>query len=1045
MKAEKQILGSIYYEGKGGDLNDVVIVRPGSSLRQWMKRFFNLVGAIGLSCLAIESAARAVGYSPKEWIQPYKREPLQNIVTWDEHSLYVHGERIFLYSGEVHPYRLPVPDLYLDVLQKIKTLGYNGVSFYVDWALLEGKPGTYREEGVFNLKPFFAAAKEAGIYLIARPGPYINAEVSGGGFPGWLQRINGTLRTKAPDFLKATDLYMERIGKTIADAQITNGGPIILVQPENEYTQATRDQIFPDPEYMEYIYKQLRDAGIVVPLISNDASPKGNNAPSQPAPVDIYGHDGYPLGFDCANPNTWPDGKLPTNWRSLHLQQSPNTPYSILEFQGGSFDPWGGPGFDKCLVLVNAEFQRVFYKNLYSFGVSVFNIYMTFGGTNWGNLGHPGGYTSYDYAAAIGEDRQVNREKYSEQKLQANFFKVSPAYLTAKPGTASNLTWTTSTALTITPSFNGNVYSGFYVVRHSKYNSLESTSYKLKIATSAFGNITVPQLNDTSLTLNGRDSKIHVTDYNVGGATLVYSTAEVFTWHKYADKTVLILYGGPGETHEFVFAVTGLETLEGEVRSISTRGYTLVNWKATEQRKVVRIGISNFIYVYLLDRHSAYNYWTIDTTPHNTSKSNPVILQAGYLTRTASVSTTTLSLTGDLNSTTSIEILGGFPSALKTLTFNTNSFPFQITKHKTITATIDYPKPKLALPRLADLKWKYLDSLPELNPSYDDSHWIPATLPKTYNSLRPLKTPTSLYASDYGFHTGTLLYRGTFTSTGTEKTLYLSTSGGSAFGFSAWINGSFLGSWSGYDAAPTGNATFTLGKLSAGKTYVVTVVIDNQGLDENWTIGTETMKNPRGILDYRLEGRNQSGVEWKLTGNLGGEDYRDISRGPLNEGGLYVERMGLHLPGAFEAEGVEWKDSKGPVKDGIPGPGVGFFAAEFQLGLPSGYDIPLSFVFANGTVGNGDKIRAYRVQIYLNGWQYGKFVSNVGPQTRFPVPQGILDYHGTNHLGVTVWGLDGGETRVQGFELEVDTVLWSGMRDVGVVKGWKYQERKGAY
>jgi beta-galactosidase GanA len=443
---------------------------------------------------------------------------------------------------------------------------------------------------------------EAGIYLLARPGPYINAEVSGGGFPGWLQRINGTLRTRAEDYLHATDLYVASLGKTIAEAQITNGGPIILVQPENEYTGATAAiSPFPDPVYMEYVEKQLRDAGIVVPLISNDASAKGDNAPGKPAAVDIYGHDGYPLGFDCANPTTWPSGKLPTNWKSLHQQQSPTTPYSIVEFQGGSFDPWGGPGWDKCVTLVNAEFERVFYKNLYSFGVTVFNIYMTFGGTNWGNLGHPGGYTSYDYAAPIREDRRVDREKYSEQKLQANFFKVSPAYLTASRGNASTTQWTTSTDLTVTPAFNGN--TGFYFVRHSQYNSLASTSYKLKIASTVFGNITVPQYDGTSLTLNGRDSKVHVSNYDIGGATLVYSTAEVFTWHKYTDKTVLVLYGGPGETHELTLAVTGYKTLEGEVKTSATRGYTLINWQATAERKIVRVGVAEpFIYVYLLGK-----------------------------------------------------------------------------------------------------------------------------------------------------------------------------------------------------------------------------------------------------------------------------------------------------------------------------------------------------------------------------------------------------------------------------------------------------------
>jgi hypothetical protein len=99
---------------------------------------------------------------------------------------------------------------------------------------------------------------------------------------------------------------MKNIGANIAKAQITNGGPIILVQPENEYTQATSAiQPFPDPVYMEYIYKQIRDAGIVVPLISNDASAKGNNAPGKPAPVDIYGHDGYPLVRSCVSKRTF--------------------------------------------------------------------------------------------------------------------------------------------------------------------------------------------------------------------------------------------------------------------------------------------------------------------------------------------------------------------------------------------------------------------------------------------------------------------------------------------------------------------------------------------------------------------------------------------------------------------------------------------------------------------------------------------------------------------------------------------------------------------
>jgi beta-galactosidase GanA len=209
----------------------------------------------------------------------------------------VRGERVVIYSGEFHPFRLPVPDLWLDVFQKIKALGYNGVSFYINWALLEGQQGTYRASGIFALEPFFEAASEAGIYLLARPGPYINAEVSGGGFPGWLDRVDAPyqFRTNNTNYINATSLYAQSVGEAIAKGQITNGGPIILAQPENEYSAYTPSAIFPNDVYFGEVIDQLRNAGIVVPLISNDASPKGLFAPGNPnytVHVNIYGYDG---------------------------------------------------------------------------------------------------------------------------------------------------------------------------------------------------------------------------------------------------------------------------------------------------------------------------------------------------------------------------------------------------------------------------------------------------------------------------------------------------------------------------------------------------------------------------------------------------------------------------------------------------------------------------------------------------------------------------------------------------------------------------------
>lgn len=266
------------------------------------------------------SISSCLGRSTPQYTPQRRQAPthLQDIVTWDQYSISVHGERIILLSGEFHPFRLPSPGLWLDVFQKVRALGYSGVSFYLDWAVLEGERGHIRLEAVFALDKFFGAASKAGIYLIARPGPYINAETSGGGFPGWLQRLEGNLKTTDQDYLDAITPYISTVGGIIAKAQITNGGPVMLLQPENEYTLCVSTTGYTqtnnltiglgglessclEKEYMAYVENEYRKAGIVVPFIFNDAFPLGNFAPGTGAgAVDIYSFDFYPLGWTTA-------------------------------------------------------------------------------------------------------------------------------------------------------------------------------------------------------------------------------------------------------------------------------------------------------------------------------------------------------------------------------------------------------------------------------------------------------------------------------------------------------------------------------------------------------------------------------------------------------------------------------------------------------------------------------------------------------------------------------------------------------------------------
>lgn len=603
-----------------------------------------------------------------------------------------------------------------------------------------------------------------------------------------------------------------------------------------------------------------------------------------------------------------------------------------------------------------------------------------FGGTNWGNIGHPMGYTSYDIGAAIAEGREVNREKYSELKLQANFLQVSPTYQTSIPSEGTFGVFTNTSELVTTelaPTESGGT---FYIVRHSDWTSQATTKYTLHINSNG-RNLTIPQMGG-SLSLPGRDSKIHVVDYDIGGVTLHYSSAEVFTWKKSSSKTVLIVYGGMDEIHEFALpSELGLPSrVEGDgVRSAQHSGSTIIQWDVQSSRRVVHF--DKTLEVHLVWRNEVYQYWVLDlprpepvgnfvSAARVNDTDASVIVKAGYLLRNATVSENSLHLWGDVNQTTTIEVIAAPLTSEATLFFNGQQVEDTRFVEGRLTGNITYSEPEIILPDFTITDWKYVDSLPEIGHDYNDQRWTLLDITTT-NNTRALTTPTSLYASDYGFHSGSLIYRGHFKATGNETSLFLSVSGGNAFSHSVWMNSTYLGSWVGSPAESIHNQTFTFAPSpKPNSSYVITILIDHMGLTENTYIGVEGVKEPRGILDYSLSGHAQSDITWKMTGNIGGEDYHDLSRGPRNEGAMFAERQGYHLPGAP----LQVMALRSPITHGVEGVGVGFFATTFDLNVPRGYDVPLSFVFQNASQGlNGTQAAAYRVQLFVNGWQYGEY------------------------------------------------------------------------
>lgn len=105
-----------------------------------------------------------------------------------------------------------------------------------------------------------------------------------------------------------------------------------------------------------------------------------------------------------------------------------------------------------------------------------------------------------------------------------------------------------------------------------------------------------------------------------------------------------------------------------------------------------------------------------------------------------------------------------------------------------------------------------------------------------------------------------------------------------------------------------------------------------------------------------------------MTGNLGGEQYRDLVRGPRNEGAMYAERQGYHQPNPPSGN---WKTAS-PIEGGLSKAGVGFYTKNFELHVPVGYDVPISFTFPDPNV-NATRSEVYRVQFYVNGYQFGKY------------------------------------------------------------------------
>ena len=318
-----------------------------------------------------------------------------------KNTFLLNGQPFVVKAAELHYPRIPKP-YWEHRIQMCKALGMNTICLYVFWNAHEPQPGQFDFSGQNDLAAFCRLCQENGMYVILRPGPYVCAEWEMGGLPWWLlKKKDVRLREEDPYFLERVNLFEEAVAGQVAGLTVQNGGPIIMVQVENEYGSYG--------ESKSYVSK-VRDIvrrhfGHEITLFQCDWSSN----------FTLNGLDDlvWTMNFGTG-------ANIDQQFARLK-QLRPDSPLMCSEFWSGWFDKWGANHETRPAADMIAGIDEMLSK-----GIS-FRLYMTHGGTNWGHwagANSPGfapDVTSYDYDAPINEAGQTTPKYWELRKTLSKY------------------------------------------------------------------------------------------------------------------------------------------------------------------------------------------------------------------------------------------------------------------------------------------------------------------------------------------------------------------------------------------------------------------------------------------------------------------------------------------------------------------------------------------------------------------------------------------------------------------------------------------------
>ncbi len=309
----------------------------------------------------------------------------------------LNGKPFVIKAAEIHYPRIPRA-YWEHRIEMCKALGMNTICLYIFWNIHEQKEGAYDFTGNNDVAEFCRLAQKHGLYVIVRPGPYVCAEWEMGGLPWWLLKKEDIgLRVQDPYYMERTRLFMNEVGKQLADLQISKGGNIIMVQVENEYGAYGTDK-----PYVAAIRDIVKDAGFTgVPLFQCDWNSNFQNN----ALDDLV----WTINFGTG-------ANIEDQFRKLK-ELRPDTPLMCSEFWSGWFDHWGAKHETRSAQALVGGLKEMLDQNI------SFSLYMTHGGTSfghWGGANFPNfspTTTSYDYDAPINESGKVTPKYFEVRNL----------------------------------------------------------------------------------------------------------------------------------------------------------------------------------------------------------------------------------------------------------------------------------------------------------------------------------------------------------------------------------------------------------------------------------------------------------------------------------------------------------------------------------------------------------------------------------------------------------------------------------------------------